>query len=75
MHIGAGKDTIDFSPESSILYTQIGGKEDNIPYIPSSSIKGIFRSDAELIASMLQKEAPDVKYICSETNGKRIQCD
>ena len=65
MHIGAGEENIEFSPESGILMTRIGTKDKIFfPYIPKSSIKGILRSEAERIAKAFSKLEDSPNYIC-----------
>jgi len=65
MHIGAGEDNIEFTPESGILMTRIGVKDKSFyPYIPSSSIKGVLRSEAERIAKAFSKLDKYINYLC-----------
>ncbi len=61
MHIGIGGDDMNFSPESAILRTS-----QNLPYIPSSTIKGNFRSAIEAFAKSLANKQNKQEYKCEE---------
>jgi len=61
MHIGIGDSDINFSPESAILRTSL-----NLPYIPSSTIKGNFRAAVEAFAKSLGNKQSKKEYICEE---------
>ena len=65
MHIGVGEENLEFGPESGILMTRIGIKENvYFPYIPKTSIKGLLRSEAEKIAKAFSKLENNPNYIC-----------
>ncbi|MHA1285072.1 MAG: RAMP superfamily CRISPR-associated protein [Promethearchaeota archaeon] len=77
MHIGTGEDTIRFSPDASILLTKLDPmSEDFYPYIPRSTLKGIFRSEIEQIARALSKLNNQIFYVCSgEKEYCRVEID
>lgn len=66
LHIGVGDDYTKFSPESGILMTKFGTRESSVPYIPNTTLKGIFRSETERIAEGLSKINPNTKYLCTD---------
>ncbi|MHA1766100.1 MAG: type III-B CRISPR module RAMP protein Cmr6 [Promethearchaeota archaeon] len=75
MHISMGElESSEYTSENSILYTRLGyDNETKIPYIPSSSIKGVLRAEAERIARIFDQTDPKVKYICKGKDKCDVQ--
>ncbi len=77
MHIGIGEENIKYTSDASILLTKLDPEsEDSFPYIPRSTLKGIFRSEVERIAKALSKQDPNHFYICDNEKGYcRVEID
>ncbi|MHA1250709.1 MAG: RAMP superfamily CRISPR-associated protein, partial [Candidatus Helarchaeota archaeon] len=68
-HIGVGEENIEFTSVNGILMTKINPNDPNIyPYIPSSSIKGVLRSQAEVISKKLSEDSTIVDKIFGGPN-------
>ncbi len=64
LHIGSGESMV-FGPDSPVVRMYFVDKDTSVPYIPGSSLKGLFRTYTEKIAKLDPEEAD---LVCSPPN-------
>jgi len=75
IHFGAGRDVTSFQDADSILCKILYNGDDH-PYIPGSSLKGVFRNACESILESSGLEACDInnrQSICSQTGTNLLE--
>jgi len=71
-HVGKDEDNTEFASKNSILTTYLSVGDPNVyPYIPSSSIKGIMRSEIEKLAKLIPNKK-DISIVESIFGGKNL---